>query len=166
MADLEDMTGVVAEHGPRLGAIALGLLGNSGEAADAVQESLVSAWTNRDRFHPGTDLGAWLTTLCLNHCRMRLRRRGRERKALAGYRPPSPSPAEAPTEAAERERALREALAELPEKEREAFLLIALGGLGSVKAAEALGCSPAAARVHLGRARLALARRLEKFLRP
>jgi RNA polymerase sigma-70 factor (ECF subfamily) len=95
---------------------------------------------------------------------MRLRRRGRERKALAGRTPPSNPEAESTAEAAERERVLRRALAELPEKEREAFLLIALGGLGSAQAAEALGCSPAAARVYLGRARSALAKKLEGFL--
>lgn len=156
----------VAEHGPRLARLARGLLGDPGEAADAVQDAFLSAWKARGRLRPDSDVGAWLATLCLNHCRMRLRRRGRERRALERREPPATARTEAPAEAAERARALDEALAGLPEREREAFLLIAVEGQSSVLAAETMGCTPGAARVHLGRARLALAGKLERFLLP
>ena len=52
--------------------------------------------------------------------------------------------------------ALDQALARLPEGEREAFLLREVGGLGYVEIAEATGATPDAVRSRIHRARLAL----------
>jgi RNA polymerase sigma-70 factor, ECF subfamily len=52
--------------------------------------------------------------------------------------------------------ALDQALARLPEAEREAFLLREVGGLGYVEIAEATGATPDAVRSRIHRARLAL----------
>ena len=51
---------------------------------------------------------------------------------------------------------LDEALARLPEEEREAFLMREVGGLGYHAIAEASGATPDAARMRIYRARLAL----------
>ena len=51
---------------------------------------------------------------------------------------------------------LDEALARLPEEEREAFLMREVGGLGYRDIAEASGATPDAARMRIYRARLAL----------
>jgi RNA polymerase sigma factor (sigma-70 family) len=51
---------------------------------------------------------------------------------------------------------LDEALAHLPEEEREAFLMREVGGLGYHDIAEASGATPDAARMRIYRARLAL----------
>jgi len=51
---------------------------------------------------------------------------------------------------------LDEALARLPEDEREAFLMREVGGLGYGEIAEASGATPDAARMRIYRARLAL----------
>ena len=51
---------------------------------------------------------------------------------------------------------LEEALARLPEEERQAFLMREVGGLGYREIAEASGATPDAARMRIYRARLAL----------
>jgi RNA polymerase sigma factor (sigma-70 family) len=56
---------------------------------------------------------------------------------------------------------LRDALLELSEREREALLLVAWEGFSPAQAASALGCSSAAFRVRLHRARGHLAQLLE-----
>lgn len=150
-------------HGARLSRMARGLLGDPSEAADAVQETFLAAWRGaRD----GGDPGAWLATVCLNACRMRLRRRGRERRALEAVARSRPVAAPPPShaEAEEARAAFRAALTGLPEREREAFVLIAVEGLGAASAGAVMGCSADAARSHLSRARKALGERLRDLL--
>jgi len=57
---------------------------------------------------------------------------------------------------------LLRALAELPERDREALMLVAWEGLGNEAAAAVMGCSKAAFAVRLHRARRKLARSLER----
>ena len=52
------------------------------------------------------------------------------------------------------------AIAELPEGEREAFMLVALDGLNARRASHVLGCSPATFRMRLHRARQKLKQQL------
>lgn len=61
-----------------LRAFAISLAGKSTEADDLVQETLLRAWENRDRFTPGTNLDAWLFTILRNHFYSVHRKRRRE----------------------------------------------------------------------------------------
>lgn len=54
------------EHLPSLRAFAISLTRNLAEADDLVQDTIVKAWSNFDRFQPGTDLRAWLFTILRN----------------------------------------------------------------------------------------------------
>lgn len=163
--DPAGMAMLAEAFGPRLRRLAAGMLGEPAEAEDAAQDALLAAWRGIAGFRDGTDLGAWLATLCLNACRLRLRGRARERRALeeVARRGQEAAPPPDP-EATERRDALFKALGGLPEREREAFLLMVVEGWTSAQAGEALGCSAEATRVYLGRAREALAERLQRYL--
>ena len=51
---------------PALRAFAWSLSHNASDADDLVQDTLIKAWTNRDKFEPGTNLRAWLFTILRN----------------------------------------------------------------------------------------------------
>jgi len=55
----------------------LAILGESADAADATQETFVSAWTHRDALRDPDLFDAWLGRINLNACRAQLRRRAR-----------------------------------------------------------------------------------------
>ena len=55
----------------------LAILGDQADAADATQETFVSAWRHRDALRDPESFDAWLGRINLNACRAQLRRRGR-----------------------------------------------------------------------------------------
>lgn len=162
--DPEGLRTVVRHYEPALGRLAAGMLRDPGEAAEAVQDAFVLAWRKIATFRDGSDFGAWLSAICMNCCREILRRRARDRRRLAALEPAGPeAPAPGP-ERAELHRLLLDAVSELPEREREAFLLMAMEGMPSARAAEVLGVTPEAVRSALCRARRALSGRLKGLL--
>ncbi len=127
-------------------------------ADDVLSETFLVAWRALDDV-PEEPL-PWLYGVArrtlANH------RRGRRRAAALSARlthvavePPAPEVLGEGIEPA-----LRDALLELSEREREALLLVAWEGLSPAQAASALGCSGAAFRVRLHRARGHLAQLL------
>ena len=54
------------EHLPSLRAFAISLCGNATMADDLVQDTIVKAWTNIDKFQAGTNMRAWLFTILRN----------------------------------------------------------------------------------------------------
>lgn len=54
------------EHIPSLRAFAISLTRNVSEADDLVQETILKAWSNIEKFTVGTDLRAWLFTILRN----------------------------------------------------------------------------------------------------
>ncbi len=129
-------------------------------ADDVVSETFLVAWRALDGV-PEEPL-PWLYGVArrtlANH------RRGRRRSAALSARlthvavePPEPEMLDEGIEPA-----LRDALLELSEREREALLLVAWEGLSPAQAASALGCSGAAFRVRLHRARGHLAELLAR----
>src|SRR5580698_11391022 len=63
---------------PALRAFAWSLSHNGSDADDLVQDTLIKAWTNREKFEPGTNLRAWLFTILRNTYYTGLLRRRRE----------------------------------------------------------------------------------------
>src|SRR5688500_18135458 len=51
---------------PALRAFAWSLSRNGSDADDLVQDTLIKAWTHREKFEPGTNLRAWLFTILRN----------------------------------------------------------------------------------------------------
>jgi RNA polymerase sigma-70 factor, ECF subfamily len=65
-------------HLPALRAFAVSLTRNISDADDIVQDCIVKAWSNMDKFTPGTNLQAWLFTILRNTFFSRTRKRRRE----------------------------------------------------------------------------------------
>ena len=68
---------IVAEI-PNLRAFAASLSGSVTLADDLVQDTLLRAWSNSDKFQPGTNLRAWLFTILRNTYYSHYRKRSRE----------------------------------------------------------------------------------------
>ena len=69
---------------PGLRAFAISLSGKVDRADDLVQETLLKAWQNLDKFEEGTNLRAWLFTILRNSYFSELRKRRREDEDVDG----------------------------------------------------------------------------------
>ncbi len=68
----------LVSHLPPLRAFAISLTRNVSEADDLVQDTIVKAWTNIEKFEAGTNLQAWLFTILRNTFYSRRRKHKRE----------------------------------------------------------------------------------------
>src|SRR5215207_7280268 len=71
---------------PSLRAFAISLTGSRDRADDLVQDTLMRAWANMDRFERGTSLNAWLFTILRNRFHSEYRSRRREVEDADGSR--------------------------------------------------------------------------------
>jgi RNA polymerase sigma-70 factor (ECF subfamily) len=142
---------------PRVLALARRMLGDATEAEDVAQETFMRMWRHAGHWRPGAArFDTWLHIVTLNLCRDRLRRRRETTMpVLPDIADPAPSTDSALDDAAEM-RAVQRAIAALPERQREAILLVHYQDLGNIAAAEALGVSIEALESLLSRGRRSL----------
>lgn len=147
----DDVVGMI----PALRAFAWSLSHNRSDADDLVQDTLIKAWTHRDRFEDGTNLRAWLFTILRNTYYTSLIRRRREVRDEQGeYAGALKS---APTQDwSVAMHALQAALAQLPIEHREALILVGAAGLSYEEAAEICGCALGTIKSRVNRARTRL----------
>lgn len=144
MPGLPPFDRVVREHGPVVLRVCRAVLGSSGEADDAWQETFLAALRAYPDLDPATNLQAWLVTVA--HRRSVDVVRGRARRAIpTGEVPDSATATDAPADATEAGE-LRAAVAALPERQRRAVALHHLGGLSWAEVADLVGGTEAAAR--------------------
>jgi RNA polymerase sigma-70 factor (ECF subfamily) len=145
---------IVRRHRDRLWAVALRTLGDREEAADALQDALLSAYRAADRFRGDAAVTTWLHRIVVNACLDRIRRR-QTRSTV-----PLPETDIAPAHAPDRDTALvvHDALAQLPAEQRAALVLVDMQGYPVAEAAEIMGVAEGTikSRCARGRARLAL----------
>ena len=65
-------------HLPALRAFALSLTRNRATADDMMQDTVLKAWSNMDKFTPGTNMRAWLFTILRNNFYTSRRKLNRE----------------------------------------------------------------------------------------
>lgn len=152
------------------------LLGNHDDARDVSQDAFVKAFRSLDTLERPGAFGGWLmrivTNLSLNYRRGRSLRMaqplenafaespgGPGEKPMRGHGSDSLAQSDDPQRAAEgRElgHALQEALAKLPEKQRQALMLFTIQEMPQKEVAETLDCSVEAVKWHVfqGRKRL------------
>jgi RNA polymerase sigma-70 factor (ECF subfamily) len=140
---------------PALRAFAWSLSHNGSDADDLVQDTLIKAWTNRDKFEPGTNLRAWLFTILRNtYYTSVLRRRREVRDETGEYAATLKAPATQEWSVAMR--SLQAALQQLPAEHREALILVGAAGLSYEEAAEICGCALGTIKSRVNRARARL----------
>lgn len=145
---------------PALRAFAWSLSHNSSDADDLVQDTLIKAWTNRDKFEMGTNLRAWLFTILRNTYYTSVVRRRREVRDEDGVY------AATLTSAANQDwsvavSAMEAALQRLPDEHREALILVGGAGLTYEEAAEVCGCALGTIKSRVNRARNRLLKLLD-----
>lgn len=140
---------------PHMRAFARSLCGDATDADDLAQDALLKAWQARDSFRPGTNLKAWTFMIVRNQFYSEKRRAWRRQ-------PLDPELAERtlideadPASAIELDE-VRRALAQLPEEQRDALIMVGAGGLTYEDAAEALGCPMGTVKSRVCRARARL----------
>jgi RNA polymerase sigma-70 factor, ECF subfamily len=134
-------------------------LGDAEDAADALGETLLVLWRKRRSLPADPERARQYAFGIARHVLAAARRGRMRRRALADRIAEELAVAwsEAPPPVDE---GLREALAELPERDRELVLLVAWEGFGVAEAGTVLGLKPDAARQRWSRTRARLRDRL------
>lgn len=140
-------------HRDRLWAVALRTTGHPEDAADALQEALISAFKRAGDFRGDAQVTTWLHRIVVNASLDRLRRNkvraaqplpdDLEERAARGAVIGSPDAADDPALAsvrAERRRAVLEALALLPDEQRAALVLVDMEGYPVDEVSRMLDC--------------------------
>ncbi len=160
---------VVRRHRDRLWAVALRTTGDPEEAADALQDALISAFRRADQFRGDSAVTTWLHRIVVNASLDRLRRRAvRFAQPLPDDNDDLPGAVVAdPTDHLDRrmtQLVVTAALAELPDDQRNAVLLVDVEGWSVEEAARMLDCPEGTVKSRCFRGRAKLAKRLA-FLR-
>jgi RNA polymerase sigma-70 factor (ECF subfamily) len=155
---------IVRRHRDRLWAVALRTTGDPDDAADALQEALISAFRRAASFRGDAQVTTWMHRIVVNACLDRMRRRRTHAteplpddedrlSAIAGAVDADATDA---VEASERRTDVMAALATLPDEQRAALVLIDMEGYSVDDAAQILNCAPGTvkSRCSRGRARL------------
>lgn len=142
--DPDAFSELVRRHRDRLWSVALKTLGDREEAADALQDALVSAYRAAHTFRGQAAVTTWLHRITVNACLDRARKaKSRpatpipEPERLEGLLEPHES-ADAPAERRDLRRQLQRALAELPPEQRAALVLVDMQGYPVAEAARIL----------------------------
>lgn len=144
-------------HLDRIHGLAQRVLGNSADAEEVAQDTFLRAWQQIPQWQAGNaKFSTWLHRVALNLCHDALRRR-REDRPLEDLDPVSGEPGPEHL-AGHRDRSLRvrAALAQLPERQRDAIMLSHYQELSQREAAQVLEVSERALESLLARGRRAL----------
>ncbi len=146
----------LVSHLGAMRAFAMSLTRNSATADDLVQDTLVKAWTNIEKYEAGTNMRAWLFTILRNTYYSMLRKRKREvadaDDTLAGMLAEKPA-----HDGRLQMRDFEEAFAQLNDEQREALVLVGAEGFAYEEAAEMTGVAVGTVKSRVNRARARLA---------
>jgi RNA polymerase sigma-70 factor (ECF subfamily) len=150
-------------HLPALRAFAMSLTRNSASADDLVQDTIVKAWSNINKFQPGSNLRAWLFTILRNTFYSDLRKRRRELPDPDGLHAARLCEKPAHDGRLAMNDFLR-AFDQLSPEHREVLVLVGASGFAYEEAAQMMGVAVGTvkSRANRARARLAELLHLEK----
>ncbi len=162
--DADAFEPLVTEDQTKVYHLALRLLGSEADAADAVQDAFLKAYTSLKDFRGESRFSVWLYRLTNNVCIDMLRRRKRQETVSLLTEDDEGELAELPipderyspellAERAEDAAAVRAAMAALPPDCREILTLREIGGLSYEELAAALSLEPGTVKSRLNRAR-------------
>jgi RNA polymerase sigma-70 factor (ECF subfamily) len=159
--DEEAYESLFRAHAGSMLAVAREFLGNSDDAADAVQDAFLSAFRGVGAFAGTARLGTWLHQITVNACLMKLRSRRRCRHVPLDDRTPSTHAEEDELTRCETTNQVRKCIARLPSSYRTVLWLRDIEGLDTAAVAGRLGTSEGVVKTRLHRARHALRSLLE-----
>ena len=151
---------VVDRHLPGLVAFAWRMIGENATAEDVAQDALLKLWRQAPRWKPKAQIGTWLRRVAYNRC-IDLHRRARPGVDIAGLALEDPAPGPARSLLAEEVSAIvRQALGDLPERQRAAIAMAHFDGMSNGETAAVLEISVEAVESLLARGRRTLRERL------
>lgn len=167
----------VRQYQRKITRIAYRLLRDAGEADCAAQESFLRAYQNLNDFREGSTFETWLTRICINWCKDRLKRRRivvylhqapvevdesgpRELTSLAAHPDPTPERRMLSREIRER---LHKALDSLSPRQRSVFVLKHFEELSIPEIASLTGLDTGTVKSHLFRAARKIRERLKEL---
>ena len=142
------------EHADRVYGLCLRRSADPVRATELAQDVFVRAWEQLDRLRPDSDAGAWLWRLATNVVLNALRSDRRRVARVAPVAEPALlERAQMGTPLPVRRLSLEAAIARLPERAREVFVLHDVEGFAGPEVARMLGIAEGTVRAHLHRAR-------------
>jgi RNA polymerase sigma-70 factor (ECF subfamily) len=155
-------------HRDRLWAVALRTLADREEAADALQDALLSAHRAAPRFRGESAVTTWLHRIVVNACLDRIRRRQAHptvplpdgSRHSGSDRPTGPAEPAAPDHDHDTALVVRQALSSLPPEQRAALVLVDVQGYPVAEVAVILGVPQGTVKSRCARGRARLARLL------
>ncbi len=139
-------------HLPALRAFAISLTRDGTAADDLVQDTIVKAWSNFDKFQAGTNMRAWLFTILRNTFYSEKRKRRREVPDPDGIH--SATLFEKPAHDGRLAMAdFRQAFDRLSPEHREVLILVGASGFSYEEAAEMTGVAVGTVKSRANRAR-------------
>jgi RNA polymerase sigma-70 factor (ECF subfamily) len=157
--DPADFVAIVREHDPKLRRLVSRMLVDRHRVDDVLQEAYVRAHRALPRFRSDADLGTWLYRITYNCCVDELRSAQRRPRPVEVLPEPG-SGASGPGRQVAVRLAVQAALAELPEDQRAAVLLVDGSAMDYSAAAEVLGVPRGTVASRVARARRVLRSRL------
>jgi RNA polymerase sigma-70 factor, ECF subfamily len=142
---------------PALRAFAISMVRHLDRADDLVQDTLLKAWANRDRYEEGTNLRGWLFVILRNTLFSQHRKSKREVEDVDGKLAEALSTPASQDDHKDLED-FKLALAKIPGEQREALILTGGTGFSYEETAEICGCAVGTVKSRVNRARTALAR--------
>ncbi len=156
----EEWEALVRRYGPMVSDMASRYADGPDDAEDMAQEAWALAFRKRRSFRGTGSVLGWLAALTRNHCLSRLRRRKRRTAVLDLFRregrDPPPNPLQT-LEEQDRRQLVRDAISNLPKRQREAVTLRHGEGLSTSEIAQIMGVSEVSVRslISKGLARIA-----------
>ncbi|MGI8887671.1 MAG: RNA polymerase sigma factor SigM [Nocardioidaceae bacterium] len=169
--DADAFSQLVHRHRDRLWAVALRTTGDPEEAADALQDALISAFRRAESFRGDAQVTTWLHRIVVNSCLDQLRRRSTRRtEALPTEDDRStvlavPGGGDEAASAAERRADVLAALQQLTAEQRAALVLVDMEGYSVEEAADILSCAPGTVKSRCSRGRAKLVPLLANYRR-
>ena len=149
----------LADHLRPLRAFAISLTRNVSAADDLVQDTILKAWSNIEKFQRGTNLQAWLFTILRNTYYSTLRKHRRE--------VPDPEGIHAAALSVKPDHDGRlaytdflRAFDQLSDEHREVLILVGASGFSTEEAAQMMGVAPGTVKSRASRGRKRLAQLL------
>jgi len=147
-------------HLPALRAFALSLTRNRATADDMMQDAVLKAWSNMDKFQPGTNMRAWLFTILRNNYYSSRRKLNREVADVDNVFSDTLS-VKPDHDGRLQMMDFKVAFEQLADEHREALILIGASGFSYDDAAEMCGVATGTMKSRVNRARAKLTELLQ-----